>query len=177
MTWVPPRFPSYPSRHTDCIYVQLMNISRLPPKRYHFASHTCVLVHSLCTGSELPCYKKTNTIFTPVYCHQATSIWTDFHSVNLSRGQQEKDAHGVILGVGYELDWKAQESDLMILVNSVQVRIVYILSFHLEQSCINAMWTVTHNKSQNQWRHFQRTVKLRIPKYKKALWHSWILSE
>lgn len=127
----------------------------------------------LIQGSELPCYKKTNTIFTQVCCHQATSVWTDFHSVNLSGGQQEKDAHSVILRVGYEFDQKAQELDLMILVNSVQLRIVYILSFHLEKSCINAMWTVTQSKSQNQWRSFQRrsfqrTVKLRIPKYKKS---------
>lgn len=61
-----------------------------------------------------------------MYCHQATSIWIDFHSVNLlSEGQQEKDAHGVILGVIHQLDWKGQELNLMILVNSVQLKIVY----------------------------------------------------
>lgn len=56
----------------------------------------------------------------------------------------------------------------MILVNSVQLRIVYTLWFRFEQSCINVMWTANQNESQNQWRSFQKTVKLRIPKYKKT---------
>lgn len=57
-----------------------------------------------------------------------SNIWIDFHSVKLfSEGQQEKDAHGVILGAAHKLHWKSQELDLMILVNSVQLRIVYTL--------------------------------------------------
>lgn len=132
----------------------------------------CVLVASyLDIKRQTPSSRKC----TAIKQHLSGQIFTQ---LNLSGGQQEKDEHGVILGsMTPDGDRKGQELDLMILVNSVQLRIVCILWFHLEQSCINAMWTVTQNKSQNQRRSFQRSVKLRILKYKKAPWHSWVLSE